>query len=96
MERFSRTEPEPQYEEHWLNVDTRVIFNGRTPQGVWFRYRDDSGIIIEHTLPVDETFDCRGIYGGLMAWTGRYVRTDKGRELVAVKFGDEWHDLLCN
>lgn len=83
----------PEYIERWLNVDTHVLFDGKIPQGVWFRYFDGAGNIVENVLPVDPDFDCNAIYGGLMAWDGRYVQTDSGLELIAVKFAGEWHDL---
>ena len=93
MEYLEHRNIEPQYLERWLDVDARVIFEDRVPRGVWFRYRNGQNVVVEYVIPVNEDFDSGDIYGGLMAWDGRYLCTEEALELVAVKFGGKWYEL---
>lgn len=79
--------------ERWLDVDAVVIYNNSEPTSVWFRYFDDNHQVIERVIPITVDMDISNIYGGLMAWTGRYQHIDGVLSLTAVQFGDQWHTL---
>ena len=83
----------PRQIECWLDVDTKVIYTNNQPVGVWFRYYDNNHQIVEQVIPVTPDTDINSIYGGLMAWEGRYQQVAGVLVLIAVKFGDEWHNL---
>lgn len=78
--------------ERWLDVQTRVEYTGSMPTSVVFAYLQD-GVVKGGSIAIDETFDTNQIYGGLMAWTGRFnVNTG---DLVAVQISTtgKWYFL---
>ncbi len=78
--------------QRWLDVQTRVEYTGSMPTSVVFAYLQD-GVVKGGSIAIDETFDTNQIYGGLMAWTGRFnVNTG---DLVAVRISTtgKWYFL---
>ena len=91
MEQTRNPEAEP-LEERWLDVQTLIEYTGSTPTSVVFAYLQD-GALKGGSFRIDETFDTNQIYGGLMAWTGRF-NTNTG-DLVAVRIPTtgQWYSL---
>ena len=80
------------FQEKWLDVQTRIEYTGSTPTSVVFAHLQD-GVVKGGSIAIDETFDTNQIYGGLMAWTGRFdVNTG---DLVAVQISTtgKWYFL---
>ena len=78
--------------QRWLDVQTRVEYTGSMPTSVVFAYLQD-GVVKGGSIAIDKTFDTNQIYGGLMAWTGRFdVNTG---DLVAVQISTtgKWYFL---
>ncbi|GEM_PF-6076077 len=91
MEQTRSTEAQP-LKERWLDVQTRVEYTGSMPTSVVFAYLQD-GVVKGGSIAIDKTFDTNQIYGGLMAWTGRFnVNTG---DLVAVQISTtgKWYSL---
>ena len=79
-------------EERWLDVQTRVEYTGSMPTSVVFAHLQD-GVVNGGSIAIDETFDTNQIYGGLMAWTGRYDTATGSLVAVQISTAGQWYPL---
>lgn len=77
--------------EKRLDVDIQLKYSNDCPIEIWFRYLDETGTVIEHIIPIDQTFDANLIYGGLMSLSARYAAVDN--RLEAIRIGDDWYSV---
>ena len=91
MEETRSTEAQP-LKERWLDVHTRVEYTGSMPTSVVFAYLQD-GVVKGGSIAVDEAFDTNQIYGGLMAWTGRYDTATGSLVAVQISTAGQWYPL---
>ena len=80
------------FQEKWLDVQTRVKYTGSTPTSVVFAYLQD-GVVKGGSIAIDKTFDTNQIYGGLMAWTGRYDTATGSLVAVQISTAGQWYPL---
>ncbi|NCU37856.1 hypothetical protein EOL96_02245 [Candidatus Saccharibacteria bacterium] len=82
----------PRFFENWLNVQTKIEYSGSTPTHIVFTYLENDHLM-GGAIVIEPGFDINQIYGGFMAWTGRYeTATDR---LVAVQISStgSWHSF---
>ena len=91
MEHTRAAEAQP-FQEKWLDVQTRIEYTGSTPTSVVFAYLQD-GVVKGGSIAIDETFDTNQIYGGLMAWTGRFNVSTGDLVAVQISTTGKWYFL---
>ena len=91
MEQTRSTEAQP-LKERWLDVQTRVEYTGSMPTSVVFAYLQN-GVVKGGSIAIDKAFDTNQIYGGLMAWTGRFDTTTGSLVAVQISTTGPWYSL---
>ena len=91
MEHTRAAEAQP-FQEKWLDVQTRIEYTGSTPTSVVFAYLQD-GVVKGGSIAIDKTFDTNQIYGGLMAWTGRFNVSTGDLVAVQISTTGKWYFL---
>ena len=91
MELTRAAEAQP-FQEKCLDVHTRIEYTGSTPTSVVFAYLQD-GVVKGGSIAIDKTFDTNQIYGGLMAWTGRYDTATGSLVAVQISTAGQWYPL---
>ncbi len=91
MEQSRNRELSP-FVDRWLDVQARIEYDGTTPAHVVFAYLE-KGQLKGGTIAIGPDFDTNQIYGGLMAWTGRYEAATCKLVAVQISNAGSWHTL---
>lgn len=95
MEQYQQPSLEefPDEIEQRFDVDAQILYQDGRPFAIWFRYMDESRSVVEHTIPIDDSFDVNCIYGGLMSWIGYFTSVTDSKNLIAVQLDGQRYDL---
>lgn len=91
MERTHSRELSPFF-DNWLDVQARIEYKGPTPTHVVFTYLEKDQLR-GGAIAIGPDFDINQIYGGLMAWTGRYETATNRLVAVQISNAGPWHSF---
>ena len=78
--------------DRWLDVQARIEFSGSTPTHIIFTYQEN-GQLHGGMVAIDPDFNTNQVYGGVMAWSGRYETTTGALVAVQISNTGSWHSF---